>query len=135
MNILVCEDDVLTLKALEYTLKKDGYRVLSAADGLKGAEILNERKEEIDFMITDQHMPYKSGLELVCIARVELKMKIPIVMLTRVSLGEAKKRAGSLGVNAYITKPFNPAGLSDIIKKLLEESATAKSSGETGDTP
>ncbi len=132
MNILVCEDDVLTLKTLEYALKKDGYSIITAADGLRGAEILKENKDELDFMITDQHMPYVSGLELVYMARVELKMDIPIVMITRVGLEEAKIRAGDLGVDEYITKPFNPGDLSDVVGRLREKHISGKSSG-TGD--
>lgn len=126
MNILVCEDDVLTLKTLEYALKKDGYRVITAADGLRGAEILKEQKDKLDFMVTDQHMPYISGLELVYMARVELKMDIPIVMVTRVGLEEAKTRAGNLGVDEYITKPFNPGELSEIVRNLRKKYISAK---------
>jgi two-component system, OmpR family, response regulator VicR len=119
MNILVCEDDVITLRALEYSLRKEGYSVLSAADGKEGADILRGNNNEIDLMITDQHMPYFSGLELVHLVRNELKMTFPIIMLTRVNLEEIKNLAFSLGVNEYITKPFFPRQLLFKMKCML----------------
>jgi two-component system, OmpR family, response regulator VicR len=119
MNILVCEDDVITLRALEYSLRKEGYAVLSAADGKEGADLLRGNINEIDLMITDQHMPYFSGLELVHLVRNELKMTFPIIMLTRVNLEEIKNLAFSLGVNEYITKPFFPRQLLFKMKCML----------------
>jgi DNA-binding response OmpR family regulator len=119
MNILVCEDDAITLKALKYSLKADGYVVFAAADGKEGADLLREYINEIDMMITDQHMPYFSGLELVHLLRNELKMDVPVIMLTRVSLEETRKLALSLGVNEYMTKPFFPKQLLLKMKSML----------------
>ncbi len=117
IKILVCEDDMITLRALECSLRKEGYEVYTAADGKEGAELL--RNNEIDMMITDQHMPYFSGLELVHLVRNELKMNFPIIMLTRVNLSEIKKLALNLGVNEYMTKPFFPQQLLLRIKCML----------------
>ena len=119
MNILVCEDDVITLRALEYSLKKEGYAVLTAADGKEGADLLRANINEIDLMITDQHMPYFSGLELVHLVRNELGMIFPIIMLTRVNLEEIKNLAFSLGVDEYMTKPFFPRQLLFKMKCML----------------
>jgi DNA-binding response OmpR family regulator len=102
---------MITLKALEYTLRKEGYAVITAADGKAGAEILRDDITEIHMMITDQHMPYFSGLELVHLIRSELRLSFPIIMLTRVNLEETRTLAISLGVNEYVTKPFTPKDL------------------------
>jgi two-component system, OmpR family, response regulator VicR len=119
VKILVCEDDKITLKALEYTLKREGYEVFTAADGKAGAEILRDDSVGIDFMITDQHMPYFSGLELVYLVRSELKQDIPIIMLTRVNQDETRNLALSLGVNEYMTKPFIPNQLLMRIQEIM----------------
>lgn len=119
MRILICEDDLITLKALEYSLKKEGYEVLTAEDGRTGAELLREYAENIDMMITDQHMPYNTGLELVHIVRNELKSSFPVIMLTRVNMDDTRVLALSLGVNEYITKPFLPKQLVLRIKYML----------------
>ncbi len=119
MKILICEDDLITLKALEYSLKKEGYEVLTAADGRTGAELLRKYAENIDMMITDQHMPYNTGLELVHIVRNELKSNFPVIMLTRVNMDDIRVLALGLGVNEYITKPFLPKQLVLRIKHML----------------
>jgi len=119
MKILVCEDDLITLKALEYGLKKEGYEVLVAPDGKVGADLLRENFHEIGMMITDQHMPFFSGLELVHFAKNDLKMDLHIIMLTRVNVDKTRELALSLGVDDYITKPFNPKQLLLRVKYFL----------------
>jgi two-component system, OmpR family, response regulator VicR len=119
VKILVCEDDKITLKTLEYTLKREGYEVVVAADGKAGAEILRDSSVGIGLMITDQHMPYFSGLELVYLVRSELKLDIPIIMLTRVNQDETRNLALSLGANEYMTKPFMPTQLLMKIQEIL----------------
>ncbi len=120
MTILVCEDDALTLKTVEHSLKKNGYNVITAPDGGRGSEILKERGGEVDFMVTDHHMPYFSGLELLHLVRVELRLDIPVIMLTRVNTDEIRKLADSLQVDEYVTKPFNPQELCKKICNVLE---------------
>lgn len=119
IKILICEDDIITLKTLEYSLKKEGYEVLAASDGKVGAELLRDNIQSINMMITDQHMPFFSGLELVHLVRNELKTELPIIMLTRVNMDDTKKLAFSLGVNEYMTKPFHPKQLVIKIKNIL----------------
>lgn len=119
MKILVCDDDILTLKAVEYKLKKEGFQVITAIDGSKGAEILRNNQSGIEFLITDQHMPFFSGLELINLVRNDLKLDIPIIMLTRVSIDETRSQAFEMGADDYVTKPFSPDILSFKIKKIL----------------
>jgi len=118
MKILVCDDDMLTLKAVEHRLKKDGHQVVTALDGSQGAEILRNGKD-IDFLITDQHMPYFSGMELINLVRNEMNKDIPIIMLTRVSVEEIRKQAFEMGADEYITKPFSPEMVSFKVKHVL----------------
>ena len=62
MNVLVCEDNMLTQKAIELSLKKEGYHVFNAGDGFQGIKILGE--EKIDLVITDINMPRLDGIEM-----------------------------------------------------------------------
>lgn len=118
MKILICEDDTMTLKALEHKLKKEGYEIITAQDGKTACEMLSQVKD-IDFLLTDLHMPLLSGLELINYVRGELKSYMPIIMLTRVGLEETVLQAFELGADDYITKPFNPDELAIRIKRLL----------------
>jgi DNA-binding response OmpR family regulator len=118
MKILVCEDDVMTLKALEHKLKNDGHEIISAQNGKQAVEILASN-EDIDLLLTDLHMPIISGLELITHVRNKMKSNMPIVMLTRVGLEDTVLQAFELGADDYITKPFSPEELSIRIKRLL----------------
>lgn len=117
-KILICEDDLMTLKALEHKLKNEGYQTITALDGKQAIDILNKNKE-IDLLLTDLHMPLTSGLELITHVRNVMKSNIPIVMLTRVGLEDTVLHAFELGADDYITKPFSPEELSLRIKRLL----------------
>jgi two-component system, OmpR family, response regulator VicR len=118
MKILICEDDLMTLKALEHKLKNEGYETITALDGKQAIDILNNNRE-IELLLTDLHMPLISGLELISHVRNVLKSNIPIVMLTRVGLEDTVLHAFELGADDYITKPFSPEELSLRIKRLL----------------
>ncbi|MFW5658094.1 MAG: response regulator transcription factor [Bacteroidota bacterium] len=117
MRILICEDDTMTLKALEHRLGKENYEIVTAADGKAAYDVLNN--EQIDFMLTDLHMPHLNGLELIEYVRNQLKLNIPIVMLTRVGVEDTVLKAFELGADDYITKPFSPDELSLRIKKAI----------------
>jgi DNA-binding response OmpR family regulator len=118
MKILICEDDLMTLKALEHKLKNEGYETMTALDGKQAIEILNS-SNEIELLLTDLHMPLISGLELISHIRNIMKSNMPIVMLTRVGLEDTVLHAFELGADDYITKPFSPEELSLRIKRLL----------------
>ena len=117
-NLLVCEDDPMTLKAIEHRLKRDGYNIVTAIDGQQAKEILTGNSN-IDIILTDIHMPQVTGLELVKYVRNDLKLTVPIVILTRIGLEDTVMEAFQLGADDYITKPFNPEDLSLRIKKQL----------------
>jgi two-component system, OmpR family, response regulator VicR len=118
MKVLICEDDLMTLKALEHKLRNEGYDTITVLDGKQAIEMLNSLKD-IDLLLTDLHMPLISGLELISHVRNELKSNMPIVMLTRVGLEDTVLHAFELGADDYITKPFSPEELSLRIKRLL----------------
>lgn len=118
MKILICEDDLMTLKALEHKLKNEGYETITVHDGKQAIDLLKSQKD-IDLLLTDLHMPQISGLELISYVRNEMKSHMPIVMLTRVGLEDTVLHAFELGADDYITKPFSPEELSLRIKRLL----------------
>lgn len=118
MKILVCEDDTMTLMALNHRLLQEGYDVTTVRDGAEAKQKLSE--SQFDLMLTDLHMPIVDGLELIRYVRNDLKLNIPIVMLTRVGAEDMVMKAFELGADDYITKPFSPNELSIRIKRLLK---------------
>lgn len=119
MNILVCEDNILTLKAIEFSLRKAGWNVYKAEDGIKAVNILNE--EQVDLVITDINMPYNKGLELIRHVNTRMDPKIPVIVITGITNEETRAHAMELGARGYLTKPFDPKEMLKMVKSLLEK--------------
>ena len=120
MKVLICDDDPMTLKALEFQFKKDGYDVVKAANGKDAMQILTD-DHDINFLITDLYMPMNSGLELITHVRDTLKSEIPILVLTRSNVEGTIDYAFELGANGYLTKPFKLEEIKYQIERMLEE--------------
>jgi len=116
MKILVCEDNLLMLKTIEFTLKKHGYEVVNAVDGDQGIKAL--KSEQIDVLVTDINMPYNSGLELIQFIKTNMGNKIPVIIVTGITVEETRQHAKELGAANYVTKPFDPEVLVEMIKDL-----------------
>ena len=118
MRVLICDDDSMTLRALEFQLKRDGFDVLKANNGRDAQKILVENSD-IDVIISDIYMPLISGLELISYVRKTLQRNIPIVILSRVNVEETILHAFELEANEYMLKPVNLEELSNKVKQLL----------------
>lgn len=102
-SILLVEDDEVLQQALAFNLKKEGYTVVTAADGSIALELA--RKELPNLIILDLMLPGLDGLSICRILRRE--MEAPIIILTARS-GEMDKIIGlESGADDYITKPFS----------------------------
>jgi len=119
MKILVCEDNVLTLRTVEFALKRAGYEVLKALDGDEGIAILDE--QAIDVVITDINMPYTKGLELVLHVNEKFDKKIPVIIISSITLKETQDHALELGAKGYLTKPFDLDDLVGMVNSLTLE--------------
>ncbi len=114
-TILVVEDEPSLLAALEYTLKRQGYRVITASDGLTALE--RARQERPDVIVLDVMLPKMDGFD-VCRA-VRREMNVPILMLTARD-EEIDKIVGlEVGADDYMTKPFSMRELLARLKALL----------------
>lgn len=117
VKILICEDDLMTQKAIEHRLRADGYALTLASDGKEARNFLTA--DDYDLVLSDIHMSHLTGLDLIAYVRNELRKNMPIILLTRVGLDDTILKAFELGADDYITKPFNPDELSVRIKKQL----------------
>lgn len=116
MKVLVCEDEEIMLTALEFRLKKQGYTVKIAENGMKALELLESFTPDI--IVADVMMPLMSGLELVDHLRNVLKNNIPVIIISALELDEVILEAFRLGANDFITKPFKPSELVLRIRRL-----------------
>lgn len=116
-KILVIEDDELMIKILKFIFIKEGHILTIARDGNEAIKKIEEQKP--DMIITDIMLPYKSGLEIISF----VKLNFPNILVIVISAlgGEARTvvEAFELGVDDFISKPFNPNELVVRIKRLL----------------
>ena len=117
MKILIAEDDEMMLKTMEFKLIREGYEVITC---LNGNDALDKIVlENPDLILSDIEMPFASGLDIVNKVKVELKLNIPIIILSSLGLEKTVLKAFELGADDYITKPFSPNELIVRIKRLL----------------
>ena len=106
-NVLVVDDDIEIVEAIEVYLSTEGYSVFKAYDGIEALEII--KKENIHLVIMDIMMPKMDG------TRATLKIReekdIPIIMLSAKSEDVDKVLGLNIGADDYVTKPFNPLEL------------------------
>lgn len=101
-TILVVEDETGIRKAICIYMKNQGYRVLDAANGKEGLELIE--KEEIHLVIVDIMMPVMDGIAMVMKARET--HDFPILFLSAKSEEVDKIHGLNIGADDYITKPF-----------------------------
>ncbi|SFL38536.1 DNA-binding response regulator, OmpR family, contains REC and winged-helix (wHTH) domain [Paenibacillus sp. 1_12] len=114
-HILVVDDDPHIRELLRFLLKKEGYIVLEAENGVQGSSILEN--EQVHLAIVDIMMPSKNGWEL-C-EEIRKHYDIPVIMLTAKGEIEDKERGFLSGTDDYMVKPFEPKELMFRIKALL----------------
>ena len=114
-TILVADDEKNIVDVVKAYLEKEGYKVLTAYNGVEVLEIFN--KENIDFIVLDLMMPKLSGEE-VC-KKIRLESSVPILMLT--AKAEEKHRIYGLDIGAddYLVKPFSPKELVARVRAIL----------------
>jgi len=120
MKVLICDDDTMTIRAMEYQFNREGFEVLKTNSGREAQKKLTEN-EDINILITDVYMPSMNGLELISYVRNELQRTIPIVVVSRVNVKENINEALDLQADVYMTKPFNLDELSRKVHQLLEK--------------
>jgi DNA-binding response OmpR family regulator len=116
MRLLVIEDEAPMRTALVETLKAEGYRVLSAADGVSGLELACT--ESLDLVLLDVMMPGLDGFT-VCRELRKRGRTMPVLMLT--AKGQVDDRVEGLdsGADDYLVKPFSLKELLARVRALL----------------
>lgn len=116
-KILIIEDDKIIKNIIEFLLKKEGYQIEFAEDGLIGLEKINSFLP--DLIITDIMLPYKSGLEITSYSKANFP-DVPVIIIS--SLGKEDLtviEAFKLGADDLIAKPFNPIELVLRVKRFF----------------
>jgi pilus assembly protein CpaE len=118
-KILVVDDDPNVQRLLQYTLKQEGYEVVTASDGAEGYRAWSSQDPAL--ILLDVMLPKLDGYQVATKIRQEEGNKghVPIIMLTSEREVEQKVRGLRAGADDYLIKPFHPAELLARIKSLL----------------
>ena len=115
-KILVVDDEEHIRELIGFYLDKEGFEMIEANDGEEALEKIEN--EYIDLAIVDVMMPNMDGFTFVEEMR-EFK-DTPVIMLTARSQSVDKLRGFSLGIDDYVTKPFDPQELLARVKTILK---------------
>lgn len=117
-KVMIVDDSKTIRQQVSFTLKKGGFTVIEAEDGLQGIERLKENSD-VAMIISDVNMPNMNGLEMIEKINSDETLKgPPIVMLTTEGSGELISRAKAAGAKGWLVKPFKPDQLIAAVTKL-----------------
>ena len=115
MKVLLIDGDQDLLDVMTYALRREGYEVSSAADGLTGLDLL--QRESPDFVVLDVRLPRIDGFE-VC-RRIRHVSEVPIIIVSSRTDEEDILRGLQLGADDYVTKPFSLKQLAARMETVL----------------
>jgi two-component system alkaline phosphatase synthesis response regulator PhoP len=114
-KVLVVDDDVKTVELVKLYLNRDGYRVITAYDGIEALRLA--RESHPDLIVLDIMLPGIDGLEICRTLRSE--SDVPIIMLTAMSTDDDRLAGLDIGADDYVTKPFSPRELAARVRAVL----------------
>ena len=116
--VLLVDDEPEVLEALRRTLRSEGYRLLTAPNGLEAEKVV--AAEAVDVLITDLDMPGMGGLELLSRVRAVRPGMARVVLTGAGTLESAMKAINGGEVHRYLTKPWDKKELCDTLRGLVD---------------
>jgi CheY-like chemotaxis protein len=117
-RVLVVDDEPDVLLLCRVNLEFEGYEVAEATDGEQAMERL--REQPFDVVLLDVMMPKMDGWQVLEAVKADEDLKdLPVVMLTAKVQDQDQIRGWSQGAADYITKPFSPLALSQVLQDVL----------------
>lgn len=114
--VLVVDDSITVRRVTQRLLKREGFRVALAADGLQALERLQEEKPSI--VLSDIEMPRMDGFDLARNIRRDEKLRdLPIIMITSRIAEKHREHARELGVDHYLGKPYSEDMLIGLVRQ------------------
>ncbi|HEY9193103.1 MAG TPA: Hpt domain-containing protein [Methyloversatilis sp.] len=112
--IMVVDDSLTVRKVSSRLLEREGYRVITAKDGVDALEKLAEHLPDV--MLVDIEMPRMDGFDLTRNVRADERTRdIPIIMITSRTAEKHQAYARSIGVNNYLGKPYDEGQLLQLV--------------------
>ncbi|MGI6609366.1 MAG: response regulator [Limnochordia bacterium] len=121
-RVLVVDDEPAILELVSFNLKKEGYDVVTAADGKSALEVFAAEKP--DLVVLDLMIPEPDGYEVCKLIRAQ--SAVPVIMLTARGEEQDRVRGLDLGADDYVVKPFSPRELLARVRAVLRRSPVAQ---------
>lgn len=117
-TILVVDDSASLRQVVVIALQGKGYDVIQADNGKAALDLLDGKK--VNLVISDVNMPIMDGLTFVGKMKDMPRYKFtPVIMLTTESGSDMKSKGRSVGVKAWVVKPFKPDTMLSAVAKLI----------------
>ncbi|MCK4573063.1 MAG: response regulator [candidate division Zixibacteria bacterium] len=114
ISVLVVDDEEMMRNLLEKILKREGYQVVAAGDGIEALDLL--RRQQISLVISDMKMPRMNGLQLLKRIKADYP-EVGVIIMTAYGDTYTIKDALLLGADEYITKPFKSYEISLVTER------------------
>lgn len=118
MRVLVVDDDIQLASLVAFTLRREGYQVLTAHDGAAGLAVWVAEQPEL--VVLDVNLPKMDGYAV--LKHIREQGATPVIMLTVRGEEEDMVHGFGLGADDYITKPFSPRNLLARVRAVLRRS-------------
>ncbi len=121
VRVLVVDDNRVNCMVAQHILKGHGATVTTSGTGAEAVERLRQTPLAYDIVLMDVQMPDMDGNEATHLIRTELQLEtLPIIALTAGALISERARSLQAGMNDFLTKPFEPAVLIEMVRRYLE---------------
>ncbi len=121
-RVLVVDDSEVIRELISVNLELEGFEVVTAEDGQDALDRIRDIRP--DLVTLDVVMPRMDGFETAARLRADAATKhIPVVMVSAAAQEGDLQRGREIGVNAYITKPFQPEKLVQVVRELTASAA------------
>lgn len=115
-SILITDDDLSFRETLQSVLEPQGYRTLLAADGEEAVEIV--RRETVQLVLADMHMPKLTGLETIRLIR-QIKAMLPCILLSAAADENILLQARRMQVFRVLSKPVSRRKITHTVQLAL----------------
>jgi DNA-binding response OmpR family regulator len=123
-KILVVDDELYIRNILEFALSSEGFEVFTVADGEQALQKALDLMP--DLIILDVMMPKLDGFEVCRAIKAKDETKhIPVFLLTARDKEADRRRGEEVNCDVYLTKPFSPNKLAELVQKYLAPAAQA----------
>lgn len=120
-KVLVVDDSDNMRSFIKSTIEKAGHDVVEARDGVEALD-LAKKNSDVKLVVSDYNMPNMDGIALCKALKDHNELKvIPFLMLTTEGSQALKDMGKQAGVLAWVTKPFTPEKLTNVVTKIFSK--------------